>query len=159
MFRPGMRTYLIPLVAGATLAASGFLPWVIVGEVSLTGFPDVLALWVIGLGVLAAVLATLSMITRRNSRHPLLIVGLAALGITFLSSRVMPQRVAERAHIRAQAFAIVEHTDVGGQPDARPGVGLSLGLGASIAIVLFGLTIVVRRASTAYAIRDPNDDV
>jgi len=27
MFRPGMRAYLIPLIAGAALAASTFLPW------------------------------------------------------------------------------------------------------------------------------------
>ena len=65
---------------------SAFLPWVIVGSVSMAGVPDVAALWVAGLGALAAVLAMLSLITRRNSRHPLLIIGLFALGISYLSS-------------------------------------------------------------------------
>jgi hypothetical protein len=154
-----MRTYLIPLVAGVLLAISGFLPWVIVGDIALAGFPDVLALWVIGLGLLASLLATLSMITRKNSRHPLLIVGLAALAITFLCWRIMPDRVAERALLRAQAVAIVEHTGPVEGPDARAGVGLGLGLVASIAIVAFGLTIVVRRASQTYAVVDRDDDV
>ena len=75
IFRPGMRGYFIPFVAGVVLAVSAFLPWVIVGGVSLNGVPDVWALWVAGLGALAAVLAMLSLITRRNSRHPLLVIG------------------------------------------------------------------------------------
>ena len=82
MFRPGMRGYIIPLVAGVVLAISAFLPWVIIGEIVLRGFPDTMALWIVGLGTSAAVLATLSLITRKNSRHPLLLVGLVALGIT-----------------------------------------------------------------------------
>ena len=40
---------------------SAFLPWVVVDGVALPGFPDVLALWIVGLGVLAAALATLSL--------------------------------------------------------------------------------------------------
>jgi hypothetical protein len=75
MFRPGMRAYLVPLAAGIILTVSAFLPWVIIGEYSRRGVPDLWAVWVAGLGALAAVLATLSMITRRNSRHPLLVVG------------------------------------------------------------------------------------
>ncbi len=71
MFRPGMRAYIIPLVAGVVLAASAFLPWVSVGDVTLTGVPELTALWVVGLGILAAILAILSLITRKNSRHPL----------------------------------------------------------------------------------------
>src|SRR6185436_16981 len=97
MFRPGMRAYFVPLAAGVGLAASPFLPWVVVGDVSLKGVPDMAGLWVIGLGVFAAVLAVLSLITRRNSRHPLLLVGLAALGIVFLSWRIMPKTAGERA--------------------------------------------------------------
>ena len=59
IFRPGMRGYFIPLTAGVVLAGSAFLPWVIVGAESMIGMPDVAALWVVGLGVLAAVLAVL----------------------------------------------------------------------------------------------------
>ena len=97
IFRPGMRGYFIPFVAGIVLTVSAFLPWVIVGEVSMNGVPDVWALWVAGLGALAAVLAMLSLITRRNSRHPLLIIGLFALGIMFLSWRIIPRTAGERA--------------------------------------------------------------
>lgn len=159
MFRPGMRAYIIPLVAGVTLAISAFLPWVIVGDVSLRGFPDTLALWTMGLGSSAAVLATLSLITRKNSRHPLLLVGLVALGIMFLSWRILPQSVADRALTRSQAMAIVEDRPLGEVPDTLVGSGIYLGLVASGVIVAFGLTIVVKRASHAYAIVDPDDDV
>ena len=117
MLRPGMRAYLIPLAAGVALAVSAFLPWVVVGCVPKAGFPEMAALWVLGLGVLSAVLATLSLITRKNSRHPLLVLGLAALGITYLSWRIMPRLASERAMTVAQAFAIVE----GRTLDAVPG--------------------------------------
>jgi hypothetical protein len=159
MFRPGMRAYIIPLVAGIALVVSAFLPWVIVGEVSLRGFPDTLALWTLALGGSAAVLATLSLITRKNSRHPLLLVGLIALGIMFLSWRILPQSVADRALTRSQAMAIVEDRPLDAVPDTIVGSGIYLGLLASAVIVAFGLTIVVKRASHAYAIVDPDDDV
>ena len=158
MFRPGMRTYLIPLGAGIALTISAFLPWVIVGDVALKGFPDVAALWIVGLGVLAAVLATLSLITRKNSRHPLLLVGLLSLGIMFLSWRIMPLTASERALTVSQAFAIVENTPIGAAPLALPGSGIYVGLIAATVLVGFGLTIVVRRARP-YVIPDPDDDV
>ena len=159
IFRPGMRGYFVPLAAGILLAASTFLPWVIVGTESLTGMPDVAALWVAGLGVLAAVLALLSLITRRNSRHPLLIIGLFALGISFLSYRIMPRTAGERATTIAQAFAIVSETPMGAAPSAAVGVGLYIGMAASAALVGFGLTIVIKRASQPYIVAPPDDDV
>src|SRR5947209_4622337 len=116
IFRPGMRAYFIPFAAGVALAASAFLPWVVVGAESIRGFPDVAALWILGLGALAAVLAMLSLITRRNSRHPLLVIGLFALGITLLSYRIMPSTAGERALTISQAFAIVENTPAGAPP-------------------------------------------
>ena len=116
---PGHARYFIPLVAGVVLAVSAFLPWVIVGDVSMTGVPDVAALWVAGLGALAAVLAMLSLITRKNSRHPLLIIGLFALGIMFLSWRIMPRTAGERALTISQAFAIVENTPMAPRPTPR----------------------------------------
>ena len=158
IFRPGMRTYLIPLGAGIALAISAFLPWVIVGDVALKGFPDVAALWIVGLGVLATVLATLSLITRKNSRHPLLLVGLLALGIMFLSWRIMPRTAGERALTVSQAFAIVENTPLGAPLLALPGSGIYVGLIAATVLVAFGLTIVIKRARP-YAVPDPDDDV
>ena len=159
MFRPGMRAYIVPLVAGVALAVSAFMPWVNVGDVRLRGVPDTSALWIVGLGVLASVLALLSLITRKNSRHPLLLIGLVALGLMFLSWRLAPRAVADRALTRSQALAIVENApQVASPPDARPGSGIYLGLVSSFLIVAFGLTIVVKRVAQPYAI-EPDDDV
>jgi hypothetical protein len=155
---PGMRAYYIPLVAGLSLAVSTFLPWVVLGELRLRGFPDTAALWALGLGLTASLLAALSLITRKNSRHPLLVVGLVALGITFLSWRLMPRAAADRALTRSQAVAIVDHTEVGPAPPATAGIGIFLGMAASIVIVGFGLTIVMRRVARPY-VSDPDDDV
>lgn len=159
IFRRGMRAYFIPFTAGVALAISAFLPWVIVGEQSMAGVPDVWAIWIAGLGALAAVLAMLSLITRKNSRHPLLVIGLFALGIMFLSWKILPRTAGERALTISQAFAIVENTPMAAAPTAAVGVGIYIGLVASVVIVAFGLTIVVRRASTPYAVTSPDDDV
>ena len=159
MFRPGMRAYLVPLAAGTALSASAFLPWAVIGGTPMRGVPDVAALWIAVLGALAAVLATLSLITRKNSRHPLLLIGLVALGIVFLSWRIMPQSVMDRARIRSQALAIVDRTAAGEAPVVAVGFGIYAGLVAAVALVGFGLTIVVKRASRPYVPADPNDDV
>jgi SulP family sulfate permease len=113
----------------------------------------------VGLGVIAVVLATLSLITRRNSRHPLLVVGLVALGILILSWRVLPRSVRDRAISVSQALAIVDDTDVAPTPDAVIGAGIYLGVIASAAITLFGLTIVVKRVAKPYAVVSADDDV
>ena len=154
-----MRGYYVPLVAGILLTVSTFLPWVTVGETTLRGVPNLPALWVAGLGAIAAVLATLSLITRKNSRHPLLVVGLIAFGIMLLSWRIMPRSVGERALSLSQALAIVEGTPMGDAPVALIGIGIYIGLLSSAAIALFGLTIVVKRVSRPYAVASPDDDV
>ena len=159
ILRPGMRAYFVPLAAGLVLAASAFLPWVTVQGVSMPGVPDVEALWIVGLGAVAAVLALLSLVTRKNSRHPLLIIGLFAFGIMFLSWRIVPKTAGERASTVAQAFAIVEGTPMGVTPVAEPGVGIYLGLAASCVLVAFGLTIVIKRAAQPYAVTSADDDV
>jgi hypothetical protein len=159
MFRPGMRAYIVPLVAGAALAASAFLPWVNVSGEAIVGYPDTMSLWVIGLGGFASVLAVLSLITRKNSRHPLLVVGLVALGITLLSWRIMPLAAGERALTVSQAIAIVDDTPMVTTSDAAAGSGIYLGLASSIVIVGFGLTIVFKRVARPYVVVDPDDDV
>ena len=161
IFRPGMRGYIIPLVAGAVLMVSAFLPWVIIGEVSRRGIPDFWAIWVAGLGAAATLLAALSMITRKNSRHPLLVVGLIALGITFLAWRIAPRSAAEGAHSWAQAVAIADGTSAASVPETRAlaGSGIYLGLVAAVVLVGFGLTIVVKRVAKPYVVVDPDDDV
>ena len=159
IFRPGMRGYFIPLGAGVALTVSSFLPWVSIDGVVRKGFPDIAGLWIAALGILAAVLATLSLITRKNSRHPLLVVGLVALGIMFLVWRVMPRLAGEQALTVSQAIAIVENTPAGAPPATLVGSGIYLGIAAAAALVGFGLTIVIRRASTPYVIAEPDDDV
>src|SRR4051812_21265379 len=118
-----MGAYYIPLVAGVILAVSAFLPWVNVEGVPMRGVPDIPGLWIAGLGAFATVLATLSLITRKNSRHPLLLVGLVALGILFLSWRILPRSAGERALTISQAFAIVENRPMGEAPLAVVGSG------------------------------------
>src|SRR5262245_45323619 len=126
IFRPGMRGYFVPLVAGLVLAASAFLPWVHVEDVSIAGFPDTTALWIIGLGGSASILALPSRSTRNRSRHPLLLVGLVALGLMFLSWRRMPRAVADRALTHSQAIAIVDDLPMMEAPVASVGIGIYL---------------------------------
>ncbi len=159
IFRRGMRAYFIPFTAGVVLAISAFLPWVIVSGVVMRGVPEIPGLWIAGLGGLAAVLAMLSLITRRNSRHPLLVVGLVALGIMFLSWRILPRMAGERALTIAQAFAIVENAPAAAAPDTAVGSGIYLGLAASAVIVAFGLTIVIKRVQKPYTVVSADDDV
>jgi hypothetical protein len=159
IFRPGMRAYFIPFCAGVVLTVSAFLPWVIVDNVAFRGIPDVWAMWVAGLGAIAAILALLSLVTRRNSRHPLLVIGLCALGLMFLSWRIMPRFAGERATTIAQAVAIVENRPLSAAPAASVGIGIYVGLAASAVLVLFGLTIVVKRAAQPYVVTSPDDDV
>jgi hypothetical protein len=158
IFRPGMRGYFLPLCAGIILTVSAFLPWVIVEHEAIAGISDLWGIWVAGLGAIAAVLALLSLVTRRNSRHPLLVIGLFALGLMFLSWRILPRTVGERAYTIAQAFAIVENRPLSTAPAAAVGIGIYLGLAASAVLVLFGLTIVVKRASQPYVVTSPDDD-
>jgi hypothetical protein len=151
-----MRAYYVALVAGALLVVSAFLPWLFLGEIPVGGVPDVAGFWVLALGLTAMLLASLSIYTRKNSRHPLLVVGLASLGILFLAYEWMKRAVTEQAWARSQALAIVEQIAPGQTPEPIMGYGVYLGLAGSIILVLFGLTIVVKQVSTPYAA--PEDD-
>src|SRR5918999_1834590 len=103
-----MRAYYLPFAAGVGLVVSAFLPWVVIGDVGVGGVPAASALWILGLGIAAMTLAFLSVMTRKNSRHPLLLVGLVALAIEFLAWQWMQRSVAEQAWASAHARAIVE---------------------------------------------------
>jgi hypothetical protein len=59
----------------------------------------------------------------------------------------------------AQAFAIVDDAPEIAAPAAVVGIGIYLGLAASLALVAFGMTIVVKRASTVYVVAPADDDV
>jgi hypothetical protein len=153
-----MRGYYVPLVAGVVLAVSAFLPWVRVGETTVGGMTELAGIWILVLGAAATTLASLSLYTRKNSRHPLLVVGLVALGILFLSHQWMSRSLGERAWARSQAIAIVEgNKALDGGPLVTTCAGIYTGFAASIAIVLFGLTIVVKRVAKPYAIEQDDD--
>ncbi len=152
-----MRGYYLPLAAGLVLSASAFLPRITLGDVVAGRVPDPAAFGILGLGLVAVLLASLSLYTRKNSRHPLLLVGLIALGLEFLSWQVLRESLTEQAWATAQAAAIVEGDAAAIEPGAaRLGLGLILGGLASIVIAGFGLTIVFKQAVQPYAA--PVDD-
>ena len=151
-----MRAYYIPASAGVLLILSAFLPWMNVGDVNLGGVPEAAGWWILGLGMLAVLLAALSIWTRKNSRHPILLVGLSAFAIMFLGYQWMARAVRNSAWAQAQARAIVENTPAGAVPETHIGPGIYLGLLSALILVGFGLTIVVKRVPRAYAI--PEDD-
>lgn len=152
-----MRVYYLPLCAGVVLVGSAFPPWVMLGEVGFGGVPSFSAIWILVLGLVTILLAVLSLITRKNSRHPLLLVGLLALGIQFLSWQWLERSVSEQAWATAEAAAIVEGYDAVRPAPTRLGPGIYLGLVAAIAIVGFGLTVVFKQAVVSYIPLD--DDV
>jgi hypothetical protein len=152
-----MRAYYIPALAGWLMVVSAFLPWMRVGDVPLGGVPEAASLWILGLGALAVLLAGLSIWTRKNSRHPLLLVGLAAFAIMFLGYQWMARTVRDAAWAQAQASAIVSGVPAGAAPDATIGAGIYLGVVAATVLVLFGLTIVIKRVPSAYAVSEDDD--
>lgn len=151
-----MRAYYIALIGGAMLVVGAFLPWLQLGGIAVGGIPDMAGLWVLGLGLSAMLLASLSIYTRKNSRHPLLVVGLLSLGVLFLAYEWMKRTAIEQAWARSQALAIVDRIAPGQEPEAAIGLGVYLGVAGSIILVLFGLTIVVKQAARPYA--EPEDD-
>ena len=127
-----MRAYYLPLAAGLVLAGSAFMPWTIMGDRRLGGVPDVAGLWVLGLGGLAVVLASLSVITWKNSRHPLLLVGLAAFAILWVNEGLLERAVADQAWAHSQAQAIVRGRSVDELPAPTLGFRPPLSLRASV---------------------------
>ena len=155
--RHPMRAYYLPLAAGALLGSSAFMPWIAVGNRRLGGVPDIAGLWVLGLAVLAVVLAGLSISTRKNSRHPLLLVGLFAFGILLLAERLMERTASQQGWAAAQARAIVEGVAVPQTLEPVMAPGAYLGLAAATVITLFGLTVVFKRAPQIYAVAEDDD--
>jgi hypothetical protein len=158
VFGHSMRAYYIPVVAGGMLILSAFMPWMFLGQAGIGGVPDPAGFWVLGLGVTAVTLAALSIWTRRNSRHPLLVVGLAAFAITFLGYQWLSRSVRETAWARSQAEAIVGNVPVQPPPHTSAGAGIYLGMASAIVLVLFGLTIVFKKTPRPYAVSE-NDDI
>ena len=153
-----MRSYYIAVAAGVLLIVSSFLPWMSLGDESVGGVREPASLWILALGVVAVLLAGLSIWTRKNSRHPLLLVGLTAFAIMFLGYQWMSRVAHDTAWARANARAIVEGIPAGDVPETTLGLGVYLGLVAAIVLVGFGLTIVIRKVPGPYA-RQEDDDL
>jgi len=158
MLHHGMRAYYLPLCAGLFLACSAFMPWIVIGDTALGGVPSISGFWVLALAIGVVVLASLSVITRKNSRHPLLVVGLAAFAIVLLSEQWMRRAAVDEIWAQEQAVAIVqgEQAEIEIPVTSMAGGGY-LALVSSSIIILFGLTIVVRKVPSPYAVSE-NDD-
>jgi len=154
--RHRMRAYYIPIAAGLVLIVSSFLPWMFLGEMKIGGVPDPAGFWILGLGITAVTLAGLSIWTRKNSRHPILVVGLAAFGIIFLGYQWLSRSVRETAWARSQAQAIVENIPASDPEATAAGLGIYLGMASAVVLIGFGLTIVIKKVPRPYA--TPEDD-
>ena len=84
-------------------------------------------------------------------------IGLAAFGILFLGYQWMGRTIRNSAWAQSQARAIVEGVPAIAPPEAIAGPGIYLGLTAAVVLVLFGLTIVVKRVPRAYAVSEDDD--
>ena len=155
--RHPMRAYYLPIAAAVLLGSSAFMPWTVVGTQRLGGVPHIAGLWVLGLAILAVVLAGLSISTRKNSRHPLLLVGLFAGGVLFLAERLMERNAAQQGWAAAQARAIVDGVAMSPALEPVMAPGAYLGLAAATLIALFGLTVVFKRAPQIYAHAEDDD--
>jgi hypothetical protein len=156
--RHPMRAYCWPIAAGVVLAGSAFMPWISVGTQQFGGVPDMAGLWVLVCAILTIVLAGLSITTRKNSRHPLLLVGLCAFGILFLAEQLMQRSAAQQGWSTAQARAIVQGGPARATAEPNVAPGAYVGLGAATAISLFGLTVVFKRGPRLHAAPAPTDD-
>ena len=152
-----MRAYYVPVAAGVLLIISSFLPWMILGDLRIGGVPDPTGYWLLGLGITAVTLAGLSIWTRKNSRHPLLVVGLAAFAITFLGYQWLSRSVREALWARSQAHAIVENVPAEQPGEAVAALGIYLGMTAALVLVGFGLTIVVKKVPRPYAVSEDDE--
>ena len=153
--RHPMRAYYLPIAAAVLLGASAFMPWIAV-DTARGGAPGIAGLWVLGLAIMVVVLSGLSIATRKNSRHPLLLVGLFAFGVLLLAERLMERSASQQGWAAAQARAIVDGVAMAPVVEPVMAPGAYLGLTAATVIALFGLTVVFKRAPRIYA--DPEDD-
>ena len=140
------RPYVLSLIGCLALATAAFLPWLRLGDVGLPGIPDPAGYFVLGLGVLGALLSGVGIISRRNTRQALVLVGLAGLTTLIVVWVRGPATIADRAQARAEAVALVDNVAVQPVPTVRIGAGLILGITASAIIAAVGL---VRTGTTA----------
>jgi len=133
------RDYAVSLAGCAVLGASAFLPWLRLGEVGLPGIPDPVGFFVLGLGVLGVLLSIVGVVSRRNTRQGLVLVGLAGLTTLAVVWFNGAATIADRAQARAEALAIVDNVPVLPVPAVRTAFGLILGLAGAASVAAVGL--------------------
>ena len=135
-----MRSPLLPLVGSVALTASAFLPWIRLGAVGLAGIPDPTGYFVLVLGVVGVLLSVVRVLTRRDTRQWLMLVGLAALTALVVVWQTGPRTVADRAQAHAEAVALVDNVPLLPVPSVSLGYGLVFGLLGAAVLTIAGLT-------------------
>jgi hypothetical protein len=134
--------YVVSLIGSLALVGSGFLPWLRVGNVGLTGVPDPAGLFIVAVGAVGVLLSLLGVSSRRDPRQLLVLAGLAGLTTLTVVWRTGPLTVAERAQARADAIAIVDNLPPQVAPAVEPAFGLFVGLTGALAVAVAGLTVL-----------------
>jgi hypothetical protein len=140
------RPFLLSLLGSALVAGSAFLPWLRIGDIGLAGVPDPAGFFVLGLGLLGLLLSAVSLLTPRDSRQALVLIGLAGLTTLLVVWQTGPATVADRALARAQAVALVDNLPVEPVPPITVGAGLLLGLLGAATVAGVGLAGAVSSA-------------
>lgn len=136
------RVYLVSLAGSAALAASGFLPWLRIGEVGLTGVPDPAGFFVVAVGLSGVLLSALGLWSRRDPRQLLVLAGLAGLTTLAVVWRSGPLTIAERAQARAEAIAIVDNVSAPAVPPVGAAFGLFVGIAGAALTAVAGLSLL-----------------
>jgi hypothetical protein len=135
-----VRAYLLSLVGSVGLVAAAFLPWLRIGQVGLAGVPDPAGFFVAGLGVAGIVLSLVALRGLRSMANALFLVGLAAVTALAVVWWNGPAVVSERAHLRAQAVALVDEVALQQVPPVTVGSGLFVGVASALLVIAAGLS-------------------
>jgi hypothetical protein len=140
------RPLLLSLIASGLVSGSAFFPWLRIGNIGLAGVPDPAGFFVLGLGLLGLVLSAIGMLTPRDTRQGLVLIGLGALTTLLVVWQTGPATVSDRALARAQAVALVDNVPVEPVPPVTVGAGLILGLLGAASVAGVGLAGAVSRS-------------
>src|SRR6478672_9602483 len=121
------------------MSVSTFLPWLRIGDVGLPGIPDPAGYFVLGLGAVGTLLSVVGIVTGRNTKQGLVLVGLAGITTLVVVWYSGAATIADRAQARAEAIAIVDNVPVLPVPAVHIAFGLLLGLTGAAAVAGVGL--------------------